>query len=217
MLLVIYDTYSMTKMQEVTMNQSPEIDKLAEALSLFLGEVQDAHRNQKAHNYDYADLSQILDICRPLLCKYKLSVAQLPVPCGSEFVLLQTKLMHISGQWIESEMGMPVEGGKGMSRAQQMGSILTYLRRYTLAAMLGLTQTDNDASIVESITVETYARLIELMEQINAKPEDRNRWLAKFKASSFTKISEPMALGLIEALKKKVSVQERPLEIVQND
>ena len=204
------------------MNQSQEIDKLAEALSLFLGEVQDAHRNQKAHNYNYADLSQILDICRPLLCKYKLSVAQLPVECSGELVKLQTKLMHISGQWLESEIALPVDFGRGMSKAQSIGSVITYARRYALAAMLGIAQTDDDAAPpsqpikvpepkkVALVKKETCDQIFDVMKWLNVSEEEQKSWLKKANVKQFDYMSESMAQSLLKMLNKRAEIMVQP-------
>jgi hypothetical protein len=55
--------------------------------------------------------------------------------------------MHESGEWYSGECVMPVEPSKGMSLAQSYGSVLTYLRRYSAAAVAGITQEDNDAQV----------------------------------------------------------------------
>ena len=57
--------------------------------------------------------------------------------------------MHASGEWIESSMTLPIGDGKGISTAQSMGSIITYLRRYSLSSILGVyadEDTDGDSA-----------------------------------------------------------------------
>jgi hypothetical protein len=46
--------------------------------------------------------------------------------------------MHTSGEWISSSISMPIGDEKGKSNAQVAGSIVTYLRRYSLASILGI-------------------------------------------------------------------------------
>lgn len=134
------------------MNKSETIVELAKALSSFQGEVQDAHKDKKGFNYKYADLSSILEIARPLLLKNGLSVTQL---CESHLINddfhvgVESVLMHNSGEWVSSVFTMPLQASKNMSLAQSAGSVITYARRYSLAAILGITQTDNDA-VIES-------------------------------------------------------------------
>ncbi len=129
------------------MEKSENISNLALSLSLLQGEIKDVHKDKKGYGYSYADLSSVLEIIRPLLSKYKLALAQLP-GCIGERLSLTTMLMHESGQWISSTIEMPIEKAKNMSLAQATGSVMTYARRYALAAIMGVAQTDNDASIV---------------------------------------------------------------------
>ena len=126
------------------MNKSENINEIATALSALQGDIHDVHRDKAAYGYKYADLSQVLENIRPLLSKHKLAVTQL---CGSadEKVSVETVLMHTSGQWISSVIEMVAEKKSGRSASQDIGTVITYARRYALAAIVGMTQTDNDA------------------------------------------------------------------------
>lgn len=130
------------------MNKSDQINEIAKALSTLQGEIKDAHKDKAGYNYKYADLSQVLEIVRPLLSKHGLAITQL---CGSadEKVSVETMLMHTSGQWISSTIEMVAEKGKGRTMAQDVGSVISYARRYALTSLVGMTQTDNDAAIVQ--------------------------------------------------------------------
>jgi hypothetical protein len=128
------------------MRKSETIEKLAAALSKLQGKITDVSKDKKGYGYNYADLSQVLDIARPLLSENGLSVTQLLYSKG-ERMGVETCLMHESGQWVSSRASMMVERGKGMSLAQSAGSVVTYLRRYALAALIGICQTDNDARV----------------------------------------------------------------------
>jgi hypothetical protein len=135
------------------MLKSETIEKLASALSKLQGKITDVSKDKKGYGYNYADLSQVLDIARPLLAENGLSVTQLLYSNG-ERMGVETCLMHESGQWVSSRASMVVERGKGMSLAQSAGSVVTYLRRYALAALVGVCQTDNDARVEMQAPVE---------------------------------------------------------------
>ena len=126
------------------MKTSESIAKIAEALCKFQTEVQDAPKDSQAHKYKYADLGTILELVRPVMAQNKLSAVQMPCNDGDQ-VGVTTRLMHNSGEWIESTLFMGVSASAGMSLAQSAGSVITYARRYSLAAVLGITQTDDDA------------------------------------------------------------------------
>lgn len=148
------------------MNKSDSIGKLATALSLLQGEIKDAHKDKKGYGYNYADLSQVLEITRPLLTKHGLAVTQL---CGhsDNKVTVETVLMHTSDQWVSSTIEMSVEPMKGMTKAQAVGCIITYARRYALAAIVGITQTDTDAHAENAEVVSRNAYHVKQGEKIN--------------------------------------------------
>ena len=128
------------------MRKSETIEKLAAALSKVQAKITDVSKEKKGYGYTYADLSQVLDVARPLLAENGLSVTQL-LYSKDDRMGVETCLMHESGQWVSSRASMVVERGKGMSLAQSAGSVVTYLRRYALAALVGICQTDNDARV----------------------------------------------------------------------
>ena len=128
------------------MNKSESINELATALCKAQAVIEDATKSKSGHNYKYADLSQILNIVRPAFTANGLSVSQFPTG-GGDSVSVDTILMHSSGQWMSQDYSMEVVAGKGMSKAQAAGSVITYMRRYALAAIAGITQEDNDAAL----------------------------------------------------------------------
>lgn len=136
------------------MNMSESINEIAKAISLFQGEIKDVFKDKSGYGYKYADLAQVLELVRPVLSKYGLSVVQIPSSSGDK-ISLETMLMHESGQWINGTIEMPVTVGKGMTHAQACGSVISYARRYSLTSWLGIAQSDNDASVVDSPVSET--------------------------------------------------------------
>lgn len=134
------------------------IDLLAGALALAQADIKGAVKDADNPFFKsrYADLAGVWDACRPQLTKHGLSVVQLPITlplAGSDGVVgdavgLVTVLVHESGQWIGSKFGVtPKDSG-----AQATGSVLTYLRRYALSALVGVPQIDDDGEGAEGRT-----------------------------------------------------------------
>ena len=121
------------------MNHSETIGKLAEALSRAQAEMHAAKFNavNPFLKNNYADLGSIIDTAKPTLGKYGLAVTQHPFN-DDDRVGVETVLTHASGEWISSSLSLPLADEKGKSGAQVAGSIITYLRRYTLSAVLGM-------------------------------------------------------------------------------
>ena len=133
------------------MNKSESIQNLSAALSKAQAEmpaIKFDSKNPFLKN-DYASLGAIIAGARPVLAKHGLSVSQLAF--GEDGVAgVETVLMHTSGEWISSSISMPVGEEKGKSSAQVAGSIVTYLRRYSLASILGIySDEDGDGNKVE--------------------------------------------------------------------
>lgn len=121
------------------MNKSESIKNLAGALAKAQSEMPVVNMNAKNPflNNKYANLGAVIDTCRPVLAKFELSVSQLPASEGDRFGLT-TILMHSSGEWIENTVFIPLGEQKGLTVAQVAGSIISYLRRYSLASVLGM-------------------------------------------------------------------------------
>ena len=85
----------------------------------------------------YADLGAIIKTVRPILAKHGLAFSQLAVGSGGE-VGIKTMLIHDSGEFIVDTITLPMTEERGKSSAQAAGSIITYLRRYSLSAILGI-------------------------------------------------------------------------------
>jgi len=118
---------------------SEEINELAAALSKAQGEFRAAKMdaiNPFLKNH-YADLGAVIEAAKPALAKYGLAVTQ-PASTDGAFVTVTTMLMHSSGQWMASDMTLPLGEEKGRNMAQAAGTIITYLRRYSLSAMVGI-------------------------------------------------------------------------------
>jgi len=125
------------------MNKSDAINDLAAALARAQATMPAAPkggRNPHLGNR-YTTLDDLVATVRVPLATNGLSFAQLLDDGPS----LTTILMHISGQWIASTTPIDaMEPGKGTNAMQAYGSTLTYLRRYALAALLGVASDDDD-------------------------------------------------------------------------
>lgn len=121
---------------------SGETEKLDEVLAKVLGETTTAKKDKKNEHFgsSYADLASVLEACRTALAKYGVSVTQWPITAADDrHVQLVTRLAY-GGQWMRATFTMPVT----QATPQSMGSAITYARRYSLAAALGIAPDDDD-------------------------------------------------------------------------
>lgn len=125
------------------MSQSEVINELAAALSKAQGEMQAAIKDKVNPFFKsaYADLGSIWDAARPVLSKYGLCIMQTTeMSTDGTKVIMVTTLAHTSGQWVKSYI--PLNPSKNDS--QGMGAAITYLRRYSLSAIVGVVCDDDD-------------------------------------------------------------------------
>lgn len=128
------------------MRTSTEINLISEALAKAQGELKNPEKNQTAkiptktggsYSYNYADLPHTLDTIRGPLAKHGLShTAGLESHAGG--LILFVRLMHVSGQWIESDVGFPSGNDPKLLAAN-----ITYFRRYLLTALVGIAADDD--------------------------------------------------------------------------
>lgn len=126
---------------------SDSIGAIAGALAKAQGSLRAAKRDGLNTHFGnkYASLNNLLEAATPALSSNGLSVVQ-----ASECVsrdgappigVVVTKLMHESGEWIESELEVPLAASLSY---QELGKALTYLRRYSLASMVGIPSDEDD-------------------------------------------------------------------------
>lgn len=132
---------------EATMlNQSESIANLSLALSIVQGKMSHAIKDSANPFFKskYADLESVWDACRSLLAENGLAVMQFPglYTDHDKSMSLTTVISHKSGEYISQEMSVPVT----KADAQGAGSALTYMRRYALAAVVGVVQADDDGN-----------------------------------------------------------------------
>lgn len=123
-------------------NKSENLNELFTALAKAQAEMKTAGLNAENPYFksQYADLTEIVQASRPALAKNGLSVIQEILPNEDGQNILHTILGHSSGQWIESKMRiLPAKPD-----VQSLGSYITYLRRYSYAAIVGVVVANED-------------------------------------------------------------------------
>lgn len=151
-----------------TVKRSESIGHLASALAKFNKEIKNIHKsidgakgkNDSKARYKYFDIAQLLEHVRQPLADVGLSIMQFNINGeNSSEVGCITMLMHESGEFIESpptfaKIDNPVNqyGNKNMTDVQAYGSVISFIRRYSLASVIGLAgdKDDNDGARIES-------------------------------------------------------------------
>lgn len=129
------------------MKHSAEINEIGGALAKAQKVMKGAKKDSANPFFKskYADLASVADACRDALSDNGIAVVQSPSTMIDGRVNVETMLVHASGQWMSETLSVkPKDDG-----AQAMGSVITYLRRYSLAAMVGVAPEEDDGNAAE--------------------------------------------------------------------
>jgi hypothetical protein len=131
------------------MTTSDSINELAGALAKAQASMKNAALNKVNPHFrsKYADLAGIRDTVIPSLTTNGIAVVQ---TLDADAVL--TRLMHTSGQWIESRCPIPAQADM-----QKMGSAITYARRYSLSAICGIAADEDDDANAATVQAKPAA------------------------------------------------------------
>ena len=154
---------------------SENLDKIAPALVDVFGLAEAMKRDASNPHFHstYTTLTAIGEYVRPMLHKAGICVVQGFADVGPSVIGITTRLLHRSGQWMETTLPMPLvpapsKAGKPPKPIgpQQAGSAITYGRRYAIGAMLFLiTDTDDDGNQAQQPTAqEDLGALLEGLE-----------------------------------------------------
>ena len=161
--------------------QSPSINLLAEALAKAQGVIVAPPRSRTVrvvprtggagYTFKYATLSDIIDAVQKPLSDNGIARLQLVShDANGGFYKLTTYLVHSSGQFIACEVPIITEGHSN----QQFGSALTYMKRYTLSAMVGLAaDEDDDGNAADGNEV---AAVTDRVKPVAPDPIERAAW-----------------------------------------
>lgn len=130
------------------MKTSESIAELAKALPALQADMKELKKDKEGYNYKYADLTQVIEMARPVLKKHGFAILHPPNDYQMDHYI-ETILVHESGQWIGSSIKLELS----KEDMQGLGSAQTYARRYGTLSMLFISADDDDDA--ESISLAT--------------------------------------------------------------
>jgi hypothetical protein len=148
-----------------TFGCSEATDAIADALAKAQLLIQPAIKDSTNPHFrsKYAGLPEVMQACLPHLNANGIAVIQAPSYANGTVKIL-TRLNHRSGQWIQSELAVPVT----KQDAQGVGSAITYGRRYSLSSMVGVIQDDDDGNAAVAQSTKPAAITAPLVTRENA-------------------------------------------------
>lgn len=93
------------------------------------------------YSYSYVTLARLSEVVLPLLAQHGLAFTAMPGVGSDGKMCVRYSLMHESGERLDGEFPVSGEGG-----IQMVGGRITYIRRYCLAAVVGVAADEDDES-----------------------------------------------------------------------
>ena len=133
---------------------------LTEAVASIQAELPKVAKDNKAevptkaggkYSYTYADLADVSAIILPMLGKVGLAWITKPMLADDGSMVLHYKLRHVSGEVEEGDYPLP---DPRRSTPQEVGSAITYARRYCLCSVTGVAPADDDDDAAAASTVK---------------------------------------------------------------
>ena len=154
------------------MEMSSTISELAKALAQAQTEMVNPKEtaNNPFFKSKYSPLDEVLALVRPILAKHGLVVLQSPGGDGT-MTTVTTTILHASGEWVRSDV-LTLHPSK--ADAQGLGGAVTYGRRYSLAAMLGIAGAgeDDDANSISVAPQKHVAAAKPVSVGVSTKPSE---------------------------------------------
>jgi len=181
------------------------------ALSIFQSKLGPIAKKRQAHNSKYADIDDIAQAIRPLLSEVGLSYRFDQQQQENE-IIVTCIATHALGHSEQLPLRATPDVSGGKNAIQAMASTITYLRRYSLTGVLGITTGNDDddggkpavttqelldynaavrehfstiATVKESFAIEDYSTAVEAWYELS-KAEMNRLWKAPTKGGIFT-------------------------------
>lgn len=144
--------------------------ELFTALSKFQSEVKNPDKSSKGvHNAAYAPIEVVWEVARVLLGKHGLSVSHFPISQtieGKYYIGLRSYLNHASGESISNDFYVPLV----VADPQKVGAALTYLKRQSVTAILGITPSDEDLD-ADNVDTQAVKKAHDIVKQAPSKTD----------------------------------------------
>ncbi len=209
----------------VEMTEPEYVSGLAVALAKAQGVMKSAILNKVNPHFRsrYADLASVLDAIRQPLSDNGLAITQ-TVHKEEGGLILRTTLHHTSGEAVDSEYPLPWP-----AKPQELGSALTYARRYSISAMVCIAADEDDdanaangnGKVIEVGPPVNPAQVNELqfaLKEANSNLEDFLIWvrIAHPQVMELTDIPAAYFKIALDKVKQVAKIKQRKAEEVAN-
>jgi len=187
------------------MKSSESINELASALCAAQSQMGGAVKDSANPFFksSYADLTSVIKAIKQPFADNGLSYTQFPVS-NENGMGVCTRLMHVSGQWLEGQFTLPVV----KRDPQAASSSLTYARRVSLSAIAGIPTADDDAESAmlrgddkKVVSDDQIITIKKLIDESGADVDKFCKWLKVRSVDQILAVHYDRAVAALEAKK----------------
>jgi hypothetical protein len=179
------------------MIQSESIAELLAALAEVQSCLPTMPKSSQAYGYKYTDLDTITQTIKPILGKHGIGYMQSVGGLTETALTLTTRIFNKKGEYIEDTAALPTITSTKNNAAQTLGMSITYMRRYALCAMLGIT---SDEDVDANINGTTQGSVKPTPPKQEAKPKQPAKFAFEPKGGETTP-AEKKEIGALLASK----------------
>jgi hypothetical protein len=190
------------------MKSSELINELAKALCNAQGQMGGVVKDSSNPFFKskYADITSVIKAIKQPFSDNGLSYTQFPIS-NEHGVGVSTRLMHVSGQYLEMEYTLPTV----KKDPQSFGSAITYARRYALQSIAGIPVADDDAEAAmlrgdenrSEVRTISDNQIITIEKLLDETKSDRFKFLSWFKVGDIKDILANDYERVVKALEAK--------------
>ena len=151
----------------------------------------------------YADLQAVISAVKESLNENGIAFLQSPTESEGDVLKLTTRLLHESGEWIEDTSVCPLV----KRDPQAFGSALSYLRRYSLSAMCGIYQADDDGNEATKKTDVDVTDIIVAIKESTDIDSMKNIYIKGVKFCNGNETALKLLLDAKDSKKKALEVK----------
>ena len=193
------------------MSTSTIINEIGAALVKAQGLIENPTKSVKNDFFKskYADLAGVIDVVRPAFTEAGIAIVQSPFTREDGKIGVCTTIVHTSGQWMSNEVSMAVDPN-AKNPAQAAGSLITYLRRYSLSAFANVAQEDDDGNSLKVADKPVRKSLVQekevsiVVDLLQKTKTDIGKVLLHFKIESLPEMDLSQFKKAVELLESKL-------------
>jgi len=187
------------------MKTSENVEQLFKAYVDCSPELINIGKDSTGYGYNYTSLEKLIEHTKPILHKHGLAIIQMNIPNG-----ILTRMVHTSGEWMESTFTGEVVSLAKMNEYQVQGSQSTYYRRYSWASICGIASDDDmDAQGEQTpppkpIPKATQDDVLTIQSLITQTNSDMTKFLSVYKVAKLEDLDKGQVESAVTLLTKKL-------------